>query len=198
MVPLTEIEKRMGNPDYHTVFQSVLESKQLLRTGWVMAGVPNPESVAEHSFGVGMLAMVLSEKIDPTLDRDKLIKMSLLHDLGEIITGDVVVQRGEIIDLAKRDGKEKAEREGIKKIFAPMGQADEYLAIFDEMTGRVTRESQIFWQFDKLEMAMQAFAYEQSTGIHLNEFFISAELSIKEPLLKTIFKNIVRKRRFKK
>lgn len=198
MAPPTAIRNRVGNPDYHTVFQSVLQSKQLPRTGWVMSGIKKPESVAEHSFGVGMLAMVLSDIIDPTLDRNKLIKMSLVHDLGEIKTGDVVVQRGEIIDLAKRNEKERAEREGIKEIFAPLGQADEYLAIFDEMTGRVTAEAQIFWQFDKLEMAMQAFAYEKSTKKRLDEFFISVDLSLKDPFLRKVFNSIMKKRRIKK
>jgi len=63
--------------DYLGFLKEVGKSKRLLRSGWIREKVNDPESVAEHSFRVGVLAMVLSDAIK--VDKDKLIKMALLH-----------------------------------------------------------------------------------------------------------------------
>lgn len=184
--------------DYLDFFKTVGKSKRLLRTGWVREKVKDPESVAEHSFRVSVLAMVLSDKLGHKLDKEKLIKMAILHDLGEVITGDIVTERHDIIDLAKRDEKEKEEKEGIREIFDKIGEGDEYVKIFDEMIGRTTPEAKVFWQFDKLEMALQAYEYEEEQGKDLEEFFISVGLyHVREPLIKEIFDELIKKRRKK-
>lgn len=185
--------------DYLDFLKTVGRSKRLLRSGWLREKVKDPESVAEHSFRVSVLAMVLSDKLGYELDRNKLIKMAILHDLGEVITGDLVTERHDVIDLKKRDEKEKAEREGIRQIFDKVGLADEYVKIFDEMIGRTTPEAKVFWQFDKLEMGLQALEYEEEQGKDLEEFFENVELyHVRDPLLIEIFKEIKGQRRVKK
>lgn len=193
-------EKFKGYKDYVGFFEAVGKSKRLLRSGWIREKIKDPESVAEHSFRDALMAMVLAGEVEDEfgrpLDRDKLIKMALLHDIGEVITGDIVVERHDIIDLKKRDEKELAEREGIRKIFDMIGQADEYVTIFDEMTSRITPEAKFFWQIDKLEMAQQALEYEEEQGVDLSEFFLGVKVNhMKHPLLKQIFDSIMRKRR---
>ena len=135
------LSKKLSYLDF---FKTVGKSKRILRSGWVRAKVKDPESVAEHSFRVGFLAMVLSDKLSVGLDKNKLIKMSLLHDLAEVITGDIVVERGDIIDIKKRGEKEGIEETGIKKIFDKIGQEKEYVSIFHEMISRITPEAKIF------------------------------------------------------
>lgn len=180
--------------NYLDFFKTVGKSKRLLRSGWIREKIKDSESIAEHSFRVGVLAMVLSDKLGVEPNKDKLIKMSLLHDLGELITGDIVTERKGLVDIKKRDEKERKEKEGIKKIFDKIGGGNEYAAIFEEMIERVTPESKIFWQLDKLEMALQAYEYEEDQGKNLEEFFTSASLHIKEPLLKEIFREILKER----
>lgn len=184
--------------NYLDFLNTVGVSKRLLRSGWVREKVNDPESVAEHSFRVGVLAMVLADKIGNNLDKNKLIKMALLHDLAESITGDSVVDRWDIIDLKRRDQREHIEERGIKKIFAAIDKKDEYVSIFHEMISRDTPESKIFSQLDKLEMALQAFEYEKEQGINLEEFFVTASMYVKEPFLKSIFDTIVKNRRRRK
>lgn len=180
---------------YLDFFEMVGKSKRLPRTGWVREGVQDPESVAEHSFRVGVLAMVLTHELGYDLDQHKLMTMALLHDLGEVITGDIVVERRDVIDIKKRDEKEQEEREGIREIFGKIGKGNEYVAIFDEMIGRVTPEAKIFWQLDKLEMALQAYDYEKEQGKDLEEFFLSVGLHhVREPFLKKIFDTLVKRR----
>lgn len=183
------------NVDYLNFFEIVGRSKRLLRSGWVREKIKDPESVAEHSFRVGVMAMILSDKLGPTLDKEKLIKMALLHDLGEVVTGDTVTERWDIIDLKKRDEKELQEREGIREIFDKISEADQYLKIYDEMIARVTPEAKIFWQIDKLEMALQALEYEKEQGKDLEEFFLSVGLyHVKDSLIRQIFEEIVKTR----
>lgn len=184
--------------DYLDFFEMVGKSKRLLRTGWVREKVKDPESVAEHSFRVSVLAMVLSDKLGYSLDKNKLIKMAILHDLGEVITGDIVTERFDVIDVVKRNTKEIEEKEGIGQIFGKIGLSDEYVKIFEEMIGRTTPEAKVFWQFDKLEMALQALEYEKEQGKNLEEFFTSVGLyHVREPLIKEIFKQIMKERKKK-
>jgi len=168
------------------------KSKKIKRAGWVREKVKNPESVAEHSFRVSVLAMVIADPLG--LDKEKLIKMALVHDLSEVITGDLVFARGAIIDIKKRGEKESKEKEGLKNIFKAIGTDSEYVKIFEEMIQRTSPEAKIFWQIDKLEMAMQALEYEKEQDKNLDEFFINAQLQIENPLLKKIFGEILRRR----
>ena len=180
--------------NYLDFFKTVGKSKRLLRSGFVREKVVNPESIAEHSFRTGVIAMVFSDKFGKNLDKDKLIKMALIHDIGEIITGDVVVQRGEIIDLKLRDSKEEQERIGIKQIFNQIREGSIYAEIFEEMIARKSPEAKVFWQFDKLELALTALEYEEEQGKQLEEFFLDANTHMKEPLLKKILDEIIENR----
>lgn len=182
---------------YLDFFKTVGKSKRLLRSGPVREGIKDPESVAEHSFRTGVIAMVLADKLDYKLDKEKLLKMALIHDIGEIVTGDVVVQRGEVLDLKLRDEKEKQERAGIKQIFDQIQEGNIYGEIFEEMIARKSPEAKIFWQFDKLEMVFTAFEYEEEQGKHLEEFFLDANTHMKEPLLRKILSDIIRSRKKK-
>ena len=67
------------------------KSKKILRSGWIREKIKDPESVAEYSFQLSVLAMVLADTLG--VDKEKLIKMALLHDLGEVVTGDIVWPR---------------------------------------------------------------------------------------------------------
>lgn len=182
--------------NYLDFFKTVGKSKRLPRSGWVREKVNDPESVAEHSFRVGVLITMLGNNLDPRLDKNKLLKMVIVHGLSEVVTGDVVVERWDIIDVKKRDEKEKQEREGIKKIFNKINQSNEYLSIFDEMVARDTLEAEAFWQLDNLEMVIQALEYEEEQGKNLEEFFLHYTLYyVRNPFIKGIFEDILKSRK---
>jgi 5'-deoxynucleotidase YfbR-like HD superfamily hydrolase len=64
----------------------------LPRTGWVLRGVADPESIADHSFGVAVVAMMLTDALraqGETVDGERVLRMALLHDSPEAATGDV-------------------------------------------------------------------------------------------------------------
>lgn len=177
---------------YLEFFEAVTRVKQISRTGWVRAGVSNPESVADHSFGITVLAMVLAEKFDKAINREKLMRMVLIHDIGELAFGDTVVDRGAKLAGEKEMAeKNERERKKIREVFDYIGAGDEYEQLFMEMIERKTPEAQIVKELDKLEMAMQALTYEKAQQKDLEEWFINAGLYIKEPLLREIFQELL-------
>ncbi len=185
-----------NNLNYLQFFKEVGKSKRLLRSGWIREKIKNPESVAEHSFRVGVMIMILADKFASVLDKAKLIKMALLHDLGKPTAGDVIAERGQLIDIKKRDIQERKERESIGKIFSKISQSDEYVSILNEMMDGKTPEAKIFWQIDKLETVIQALEYENEQDKDLEEFFLNFALyHAKDSLIKEIFKDIIKGRK---
>lgn len=155
--------------------------KRLKRTGWVREGVPDSESVADHSFGIALLAMVLAKEYG--MDQSRAIKMALVHDIGESIVGDFVIDRGVKRDRKVLKKRLPEQRNAIIKIFSLMGDK-EALELLDEFDANRTREARLVRQLDKLEMAMQAYDYENAYGITLGEFYVNASKWITDKRIK--------------
>lgn len=174
----------MNYPKFVEFVKLIGKLKKVKRAGWVREMVKNPESVAEHSFRTIVLAMILAPNLK--VNQEKLIRMAIIHDLGEVMVGDLVDERGTKIDFALRKSKEKKEEEAIADFFRKIEQKDEYLNLFSEMIERKTEDAKLFWEIDKLERTFQALEYEKEQKINLTEFFENADEQIKHPLLKGI------------
>ena len=161
-----------------------LELKTVPRQGWInKLGLKNPESVADHCYLMAVMAMVFSDL--KKLDTEKMIKMTLLHDLAEAITGDLTPE-----DVSKSK-KEKLESDAMKKILAALPKSLEakYEKIWIEYQKNSTKEARLLHQIDKLEMALQAKSYNKRfTKKQLAPFFDSAKKGITDPDLKKTFK----------
>ena len=108
--------------------------KWVTRSGWAMRGVPDPESVAEHSWGVAVLALVLAQESGAPLDRGRLLTTALLHDLQEVVTGDIPSPAtGYFPPGAKRQAEEAAKRFEDISVHIPMEVGEE-----DRLFGSVT------------------------------------------------------------
>ncbi len=180
------------------LFLRANESKKIPRTGWGMHGIESPESVAEHTFSLSFLTLqlapMLSDRHNYPLNINKLVKMAILHDIGEIETGDIVVSRGAIIDLQKRRDKEEKEKKGIQKLFKDTDKSNLAVNLFSEMIERETLEANIFWQLDKLDMAIQALEYEISHKKDLSEFFENAKANITDEFLSDMLEEAMSRR----
>jgi putative hydrolase of HD superfamily len=129
--------------------------KNVVRAGWVIAGVEGPESVAAHSWGMALLATQLCPD---DLNLQRVLELCILHDIAEVRVGDITPHDG----IAP---EEKHRRES--KAIHEMGiDASE---IFAEYESQDTPESQFVRYLDKLDMALQAEIYE-SQGLDLTEF----------------------------
>lgn len=148
--------------------RQVARLKELTRRGWVARGVPAPESVADHSLGVCVLATLFSSQLG--LDRGKLLTMATLHDLCEAVCGDVIPADG--MDPAAKLDRERA---AMEQVLGGVHGADELLSLWLDMALGRTEEGRLIKDLDTLEMVLQADHYERSGPRDLEEFFISGE-----------------------
>lgn len=169
--------------------------KRIKRSGWIRENIKDLESVSDHSFRVAILSMVLAPEL--RVNSEKLVKMALIHEIGETKLGDIVWARGEDLNMPARKKKEKEELKIAEEIFAQFKNGNEYKSLFEEIIERKTEESKILWQLDKLETAIQALEYEESDGKDLSEFFDNADIYIKHPILKEILVKIKLLRKLK-
>jgi putative hydrolase of HD superfamily len=157
-------------------FYLVLELKKVPRKGWKSkVSIEHPESVADHSYGTAIMAMVLSDL--QKLDTQKILKMALLHDLAETIIGDFMPEE------ISKESKNTSERDAMKEILSklPINIAEEYDEIWQEYLQANTKESILLHDVDKMEMAIQAVKYssEGFSNEKLNLFVDSAKKEIK-------------------
>ncbi len=143
--------------------------KRVPRTGWIDHKVHDPESVAEHSYRMALLVMVLAPKLN--IDVTKTMKIALIHDLAEAEIGDIVTLRGTKIvgDVIEKRAKEAEAMRGI----AQMLEISELESLFREYGEQSSPEARIVKQLDRLEMLIQAYEYETEQKIDLEEFFIA-------------------------
>jgi putative hydrolase of HD superfamily len=164
-------------------FKIILKLKTISRQGWKdKLGLKNPESVADHCYSMTAMAMVLSDI--KNLDTNKVIKMSLLHDLAETITGDLTP------DNVTKSAKDNLENLAMKNILETLSEPlkSQYWKLWDEYQKNTTSESQLLHQVDKLEMALQAAEYEKLgfTKSKLSSFFESARIEVTDSDLQKI------------
>lgn len=164
-------------PNLRSALAQISRLKHLPRAGWVRRGVAQPESVAGHLHRMAILALI-SER--PGLDRDKLVRMVLVHDLAE---SDPSV--GDITPFDGVSKEEKARREGeaISKLCRDLPHGNALFALFQEYEDNATPEAKFAHQLDALEMGLQAREYEAAQGIDLSEFVVSAKKKISDPEL---------------
>lgn len=104
-----------------------------------------PESVAEHSWRISLMAMWLRCEF-PDLDIDKVVKMCLIHDLGECFTGDIPCFNKTDADAAKED---QMLSDWVKTL--PDGVREEMQDLYAEMDALETKEAKLYKSMDKLE-----------------------------------------------
>ena len=117
------------------------------RHSWTSSG--RHESVAEHSWRLAMLAMLLKDAL-PEVDMDKVLRMCLIHDVGEAVTGDIP-------SFQTTDANEETERQAIAELLSPLpdGLRGELTALFAEMDALATPEARVYKALDKLEVVVQ-------------------------------------------
>lgn len=186
--PYKFVENKDLDPIIEIYFQ-INHLKHLLRQGWLMRGIAENkcESVGDHSFAVALVGMLIAKKHFPELDTAKIIKMSLVHELGEIDSGDLTP-----FDKASKEERYAKEKEGIKKIFSRFPEGKEYLELWEEFEKNQSPEAKFVKQIDQLEKAMQAAVYAKQYGKNLNEFIESARTRINDKKL-TEFLNELKK-----
>lgn len=109
----------------------------------------DPESVAEHSWRTALMAMTLGP-VFPGVDIDRVIRMLLIHDLGEAVTGDIPT-------FLKNRADEETEDRAVEGILStlPPSVRGEFSALFAEMNALETPEARLYKILDKFEAVIQ-------------------------------------------
>jgi 5'-deoxynucleotidase YfbR-like HD superfamily hydrolase len=129
--------------------------KSTTRTGYTSAG--QQESVAEHTWRLCLMAVVLRPSF-PDIDFAKLVKICIIHDLGEAIHGDVSApEQARRAAAGGLGGKSQQERRDLLELLEPLPHAsrDEITALWDEYEAAQSPEAKLAKALDKLETIMQ-------------------------------------------
>jgi len=121
--------------------------KDTTRHSWTSGG--RHESVAEHSWRLALMAFFLRDEF-PETDMDKVMRMCLIHDLGEAFTGDIPT-------FDKTKAHEETEEQLLNSWVhsLPEPYRSEMAALYREMEARETPEARLYKALDKLEAVIQ-------------------------------------------
>ncbi|HLH71944.1 MAG TPA: HD domain-containing protein [Chloroflexota bacterium] len=150
--------------------------KNLRRSGWRRVGLPNGESVADHSYRLSIMATLIAPRLG--LNAEKAVRLALFHDLPEARAGDVTPAEG-----VSPNVKHAREAVALSEIVANAPNGSVIYDWWREYVCQATPEARLIHQLDKLEMALQALEYEREEGVDLEEFWQSARAALCEPTL---------------
>lgn len=162
-------------------FCEIGKLKGMPRRGWVIRDIKNPESIAEHTFRVALVAWLLAENKKSNLNIEKIIKMALIHDLCEVYAGDTTPydsilpkdkkKRKEIMktwprfseDKRKKLLKEKFDKEkkALNQIIdkLPSGIKKDIKNLWLDYEKGLSPEGRFFKQVDRIESFLQSAEY---------------------------------------
>ncbi len=169
----------LGNKNHSPIigiYFQINHLKQLFRRGYLLNNrvpVEKCESVADHCFGMLVLAWFLSEKISLNLDTTKIFKLIIAHEFGEIYGGDITPN-----DNIPAEEKNFIETSSLHRLFDGTQWEESCKSIWEEYCAQETPESRFVSQIDKLEMAFQAAIYQLQYKQDFTDIITSSENSI--------------------
>lgn len=142
----------MASTDIASRLQFLREAERLkdtLRSAYTASG--RTESVADHSWRLSLLAMTFADHL-PDVDLLRLMKICVLHDLGEAIDGDIPAP--EQVSMAPKSGKERSD---FLSLVDPLPDIvkSEFLSLWDEYENGESPEAQVAKALDKVETILQ-------------------------------------------
>ena len=150
--------------------------KRLDRTGWTLRGLPNgTESVAAHSFGVGVTAMLLADELlrqGVAINVEKILRIALLHDWAEVRVGDM--PRTAAVYFGT-DIRKRAESAAFADIVNTVDETGLYRNLYDDYERRESFEARLVKAADVLDLLVEALALERAGARGLDEFWKVAE-----------------------
>ena len=158
------------------LFHTANHLKSLPRTGWLFAGVAQPESLADHTCLVALYALFLAEAVneepavqglEQPLDVGRVLSLALIHDLAESVLTDLPKRSTEALGA---EAKHAAEERILAGLLADLPGAERYVALWREYAAASTPEARLVKDMDKLEMVVQSLRYAQRGHTNLREF----------------------------
>lgn len=165
----------MDNKEFYDELYAL---KKLVRTGWKLtlpAEQLRLESDAEHIFSCVMLALKIINDEKLVLNQEKVIKILLYHEIGEIEVGDFTIR-----DKITKEEKYRLEQSAVQK-FAKKYDMPEVIELWEEFEAEKTPEAKFCKMIDKLDTVIQAKEFSDDIGEKepFTEFFKTSASKIK-------------------
>ena len=137
--------------------------KNIIRTGWTAWNVKKDrlESVAEHIYGVQMLAIAMKSEYNYDINIEKVIIMLAVHELEEIIIGDLT-----LFDISIED-KKVIGHKAVEEVLSNLTNKEDIRNLIFEFDERKTEEAKFAYFCDKLEADLQAKIYDDEGYLDL-------------------------------
>lgn len=161
-----------------------LSLKRLYRQGWLKRDLPEAacESVADHSFGTALLALMLAgSQPHEGLDRDRACAMALVHELCEVYAGDITPADG--VSAEEKAGLERA---SLERVLSGLPGGSRFRDLWEEFEEGLSPEARFVRQLDRLEMGIQAAVYRAEGRPRMEEFLSSADRAVEDAALRKI------------
>lgn len=129
----------------------------------------------------------------PGINRDRCVKMAVVHDIAEAIVGDITPSDG-----IPKEEKSRRERAAIDEMCSLLGggiAAEEVKELWLEYENNASAEANLVKDFDKVEMILQALEYETTQGKVLNDFYESTAGKFQTDLGKAWAAEIIMRRK---
>lgn len=181
-----------------TLFEQFERLKNTPRSGFSYFGVKYPESVAEHTFMVSLITLIigliLKEKGEK-IDLEKALTMAILHEAGEVFLGDLHKMTRKYIG---DDIVERAEERAASDLFSllPESVKSKVENIYHEFNQRKSKEAVLVSSSDKLELLLFSYLLEKWGHAKIDAFFKTSENlnMVKEPLTHRLLEIIIEQR----
>ena len=146
--------------------------KSLPRTGWLIHGFKNGESIADHCYRMTLLSMLLADTLvakGMKLDTEKVMRLSLLHEIAEARIGDIPFT---VLTYIPAEVKEIGERKAVTSMLEKFGSIGKwYQELWEEFEQNETIEAKLVRAADKLELMIQVLEYEKLGYQSLDQFW---------------------------
>ncbi|XP_022145817.1 HD domain-containing protein C4G3.17 isoform X2 [Momordica charantia] len=163
------LDESTGSPSSSSVIDFLTlchRLKTTKRRGWINHGINGPESIADHMYRMALMSLIAGDL--PGVNRERCIKIALVHDIAEAIVGDITPSDG-----VPKEEKSRREAAALNEMCELLGGAEEIKELWAEYENNSSLEANLVKDFDKVELILQAFEYEIEHGKELDEFFLS-------------------------
>ncbi|KAK2600020.1 hypothetical protein QQS21_005254 [Conoideocrella luteorostrata] len=166
-------------------FHMIERLKTTKREGWRRFGIERGESISDHMYRMSIISMFAPPTLAARLDLHKCMKMCLIHDMAELLVGDITPVDG--VAKPEKNRRESTTMDYLtKNLFGNKNDAavgQEIRAIWDEYEDSKTLESQYVHDIDKMELLLQMMEYEKGAKgtLDLGEFsYVSSKMTLPE------------------